>query len=128
MLTAGEYKRTLTLFGENTEKGREKFQEDLENIHYLFKRFVSRYRSVLDVDAVATGEVWFGTEALERGLADEVNTSDDYINRRIRQADVFEVHFARPKRLQDRLSSSMSAALDRLVLTWVSRFHNQRFW
>src|SRR5690554_8133796 len=69
MLTAVEYERTLTLVGENTEKGREKFQEDLENIHYLFKRFVSRYRSVLDVDAVATGEVWFGTEALQEALA-----------------------------------------------------------
>src|SRR5690554_806584 len=128
MLTAGEYKRTLTLFGENTEKGREKFQEDLENIHRLFKQFVSRYRPVLNVDEVATGEVWFGTEALQKALADEIRTSDEYISQRIRQADVFEVHFHRPKRLQDRLSSTMSAALDRLLLTWVSRLYNQRFW
>lgn len=128
MLTAGEYKRTLTLFGENTEKGREKFQEDLENIHRLFKQFVSRYRPVLNVDEVATGEVWFGTEALQKALADEIRTSDEYISQRIRQADVFEVHFHRPKKLQDRLSSTMSAALDRLLLTWVSRLYNQRFW
>ncbi|WP_193075404.1 protease SohB [Pseudomonas sp. FME51] len=128
MLTAGEYKRTLTLFGENTEKGREKFQEDLENIHRLFKQFVARYRPVLDIDSVATGEVWFGSEALENALADELKTSDEYISQRIRQADVFEVHFNRPKRLQDKLSSSVSAALDRLLLTWVSRFNNQRFW
>lgn len=128
MLTAGEYKRTLTLFGENTEKGREKFQEDLENIHRLFKQFVTRYRPTLDVDEVATGEVWFGTEALQKALADEIRTSDEYISQRIRQADVFEVHFHRPKKLQDRLSSTMSAALDRLLLTWVSRLYNQRFW
>lgn len=128
MLTAGEYKRTLTLFGENTEKGREKFQEDLENIHRLFKQFVSRYRPVLNVEEVATGEVWFGTEALQKALADEIRTSDEYISQRIRQADVFEVHFHRPKKLQDRLSSTMSAALDRLLLTWVSRLYNQRFW
>lgn len=128
MLTAGEYKRTLTLFGENTEKGREKFQEDLENIHRLFKQFVARYRPVLNVDEVATGEVWFGTEALQKALADEIRTSDEYISQRIRQADVFEVHFHRPKKLQDRLSSTMSAALDRLLLTWVSRLYNQRFW
>lgn len=128
MLTAGEYKRTLTLFGENTDKGREKFQEDLENIHRLFKQFVSRYRPVLNVDEVATGEVWFGTEALQKALADEIRTSDEYISQRIRQADVFEVHFHRPKKLQDRLSSTMSAALDRLLLTWVSRLYNQRFW
>ncbi|MGN5519192.1 protease SohB [Halopseudomonas sp. Lyrl_26] len=128
MLTAGEYKRTLTLFGENTEKGREKFQEDLENIHRLFKQFVSRYRPVLNVDEVATGEVWFGTEALQKALADEIRTSDEYISQRIRQADVFEVHFHRPKKLQDRLSSTMSAALDRLLVTWATRLYNQRFW
>lgn len=128
MLTAGEYKRTLTLFGENTEKGREKFQEDLENIHRLFKQFVARYRPVLDVDEVATGEVWFGTEALQMALADEIRTSDEYISQRIRQADVFEVHFHRPKKLQDRLSSTMSAALDRLLVTWATRLYNQRFW
>lgn len=128
MLTAGEYKRTLTLFGENTEKGREKFQEDLENIHRLFKQFVARYRPVLNIDEVATGEVWFGSEALEKALADELKTSDEYISQRIRQADVFEVHFQRPKKLQDRFSSTASATLDRLLLTWISRFHNQRFW
>ena len=128
MLTAGEYKRTLTLFGENTEKGREKFQEDLENIHRLFKQFVGRYRPALNIDEVATGEVWFGSEALEKALADELKTSDEYISQRIRQADVFEVHFQRPKKLQDRFSSTASATLDRLLLTWVSRFHNQRFW
>ena len=128
MLTAGEYKRTLTLFGENTEKGREKFQEDLENIHRLFKQFVARYRPVLDIDEVATGEVWFGSEALAKALADEIRTSDEYISQRTRQADVFEVHYHRPKKLQERLSSTASATLDRLLLTWASRFHNQRFW
>ncbi|GGD10294.1 protease SohB [Halopseudomonas salina] len=128
MLTAGEYKRTLTLFGENTEKGREKFQEDLENIHRLFKSFVGQYRPQLDVAEVATGEIWFGTEALEKSLADEISTSDQYISRMIHEADVFEVHYVHRKRLQDKLSAGMSATVDRLLLTWVSRFHNQRFW
>lgn len=128
LLTAGEYKRTLTMFGENTEKGREKFQEDLERIHTLFKQFVSRYRPSLDINAVATGEVWFGVEALDQQLADEVTTSDDYINKKIHMSDVFEVHFIRPKQLQDRLASSLSKAADKVLLTWVSRFHNQRFW
>ncbi len=128
MLTAGEYKRTLTLFGENTEKGREKFQEDLENIHRLFKSFVGKYRPQLDVSEVATGEIWFGTEALEKALADEITTSDQYISRMIHEADVFEVHYVQRKRLQDKLSVGMSATVDRLLLTWASRFHNQRFW
>lgn len=128
MLTAGEYKRTLTLFGENSEKGREKFQEDLENIHQLFKRFVSRYRPSLDIDAVATGEVWFGSETLENQLADELKTSDQYLSERVREADVFELNYQQRKRLQDRLSGGMANAADRLLLTWISRFNNQRFW
>lgn len=128
MLTAGEYKRTLTLFGENTEKGREKFQEDLENIHRLFKSFVGQYRPQLDVAAVATGEIWFGNEALEMALADEITTSDQYISRMVHEADVFEVHYVLRKRLQDKLSAGVSVMLDRLMLTWLSRFHNQRFW
>ncbi|MEH6388316.1 MULTISPECIES: protease SohB [Pseudomonas] len=128
MLTAGEYKRTLTIFGENTDKGREKFQEDLESIHRLFKDFVGRYRPILDIESVATGEVWFGLEALENALADELKTSDEYISQRIRVADVFEVHYAVRKRMQDKLASGLAASLDRLVLTWASRFHNQRFW
>ncbi len=128
MLTAGEYKRTLTLFGENTEKGREKFQEDLENIHRLFKGFVGRYRPSLDVEAVATGEVWFGLEAIDNALADEIMTSDQYVSQRVRQADVFEVHYVIRKRVQDKLAAGLSSSLDRLLLTWASRFHNQRFW
>lgn len=128
MLTAGEYKRTLTVFGENNDKAREKFQEDLENIHQLFKRFVSRYRPSLDIEAVATGEVWFGSETLENSLADEVKTSDQYLSERVREADVFELNYEHRKRLQDRLAGGMANAADRLLLTWVSRFNNQRFW
>ncbi|SDS06185.1 protease SohB [Halopseudomonas sabulinigri] len=128
MLTAGEYKRTLTVFGENSDKAREKFQEDLENIHQLFKRFVSRYRPALDIEAVATGEVWFGSEALDKHLADEVKTSDQYLSERVRQADVFELNYEQRKRLQDRLAGGMANAADRLLLTWASRFNNQRFW
>ena len=128
MLTAGEYKRTLTLFGENTDKDRAKFQEDLESIHRLFKDFVGRYRPILDVESVATGEVWFGLEALENALADELKTSDEYISQRVRVANVFEVRYAIRKRMQDKLASGLASSLDRLVLTWASRFHNQRFW
>ena len=128
MLTAGEYKRTLTVFGENNDKAREKFQEDLENIHQLFKRFVSRYRPSLDIEAVATGEVWFGTEALDHKLADEVKTSDQYLSERVSEADVFELNYEQRKRLQDRLSGGMAKAADKLLLTWVSRLNNQRFW
>jgi serine protease SohB len=78
-LYAGEYKRTLTLFGENTDKGREKMKADLEETHQLFKDFISSQRPSLDVGRVATGETWLGTRALELGLVDELKTSDDYL-------------------------------------------------
>ncbi|NKN31639.1 protease SohB [Marichromatium bheemlicum] len=77
--TAGEHKRTLTLFGENTEEGRRKLREQLEETHALFKRFVAEYRPGLDLDRVATGEYWHGTRAVELGLVDAIQTSDDYL-------------------------------------------------
>lgn len=128
MLTAGEYKRTLTLFGENTEQGRDKFKQDLETIHRLFKRFVSDYRPALDIDQVATGEVWFGADALEQKLADELKTSDQYLTERVRQADVFELRYVQRKKLQDKLAGGSASVIDRVLLAWASRFHNQRFW
>lgn len=79
LLTAGKYKRTLTVLGENTAEGREKFQRDLEATHALFKGYVAARRSQLDIEAVATGEVWLGTDALAQGLIDAVRTSDEYL-------------------------------------------------
>ncbi|AYC32864.1 protease SohB [Pseudomonas cavernae] len=127
VLTAGEYKRTLTVFGENTEKGREKFQEDLETTHELFKGFVARYRPQLAIDEIATGEIWLGQAALGKQLVDELKTSDEYLAERAKQADVFQLHYAQKKSLQERIGLAASLAVDRLVLTWVSRL-NQRFW
>ncbi|HLT04771.1 MAG TPA: protease SohB [Pseudomonas sp.] len=124
VLTAGEYKRTLTVFGENTEKGRQKFQEDLELTHVLFKDFVSRYRPQLDIDQVATGEVWLGQAALGRQLIDELKTSDEYLAERAREADIYQLHFAQKKSLQERVGMAASSTLDG-VLTGLQK---QRFW
>lgn len=126
--TAGEYKRTLTVFGENTEKGREKFQEDLLEIHEQFKNFVARYRPKLDIDEIATGEVWLGMSALEKQLVDELKTSDEYLAERAKEADLFQVHYAEKKSLQERVGLAASVALDRFALTWLSRLNQQRFW
>lgn len=79
LLTAGEYKRTLTLFGENTEKGRQKFQEDLEKIHSAFRDFVLKNRDQLDINEVATGEHWLAKDAFDLKLVDSLMTSDDYL-------------------------------------------------
>ncbi len=127
VLTAGEYKRTLTVFGENTEKGREKFQEDLETTHVLFKNFVARYRPQLDIDDIATGEVWLGLSALEKQLVDELKTSDEYLAERAKSAELFHLHYAEKKSLQERVGLAASVALDHFALTWLSRLQ-QRFW
>jgi len=114
--TAGEYKRTLTLFGENTEKGREKFLEELEVTHGLFKRFVSANRPGLDMDKVATGEVWYGQNALDEGLVDELQTSDAFIQARLPEWDVFEVRYVHKKNWQEKLGFAAEGALERAFL------------
>ena len=101
--TAGRHKRTLDLLGENTEQGRAKFREELEDIHVLFQEYVGRWRPNLDLDTVATGEAWYGQRALERALVDELVTSDEYLARACEDADVFEVSWVTPKRPIERL-------------------------
>lgn len=128
VLTAGEYKRTLTVFGENTEKGREKFQEDLDITHQLFKNFVSSYRPQLAIDEVATGEVWLGVAALDKQLVDELQTSDEYLATKAKTAEVFHLHYAERKSLQERVGLAASGSVDRVLLTWWSRLTQQRFW
>lgn len=114
--TAGEYKRTLTLLGENTEQGREKFREDLQETHLLFKQFVREMRPALDVDAVATGEHWFGTQALEKGLIDEISTSDDLLIDAMDKNQVIGVHYERRKKVMDRFMQSAALSFERLLL------------
>jgi serine protease SohB len=128
VLTAGEYKRTLTVFGENTEKGREKFQQDLDITHDLFKNFVARYRPQLAIDEVATGEVWLGMAAVDKQLVDELMTSDEYLATRAKTADVFHLHYVQRKSLQERMGMAATGSLDRLLLGWWSRLTQQRFW
>lgn len=128
VLTAGEYKRTLTVFGENTEKGREKFQEDLEITHELFKDFVASYRPQLSMDEIATGEVWLGLAAQGKLLVDELKTSDEYLAERAREADLFQLRYAEKKSLSERFGLAASVALDRVLLNWWNRLNQQRFW
>ncbi|MFB5172442.1 protease SohB [Erwinia amylovora] len=114
--TAGEYKRTLTLFGENTEQGREKFREELNETHQLFKQFVHQMRPTLDIDSIATGEHWYGQQALEKGLVDAIGTSDDLIIDHIEKHQVIGVRYARRKGMIDRFTQSATSSLERLLL------------
>lgn len=114
--TAGEYKRTLTMLGENTDAGREKFRQDLNETHQLFKDFVHQMRPSLDIDSVATGEHWYGTQALEKGLVDAIGTSDDLLLEHIEKRQVIGVRFAQRKRMMDRFTQSAAASAERLLL------------
>lgn len=113
VLTAGEYKRTLTLFGENTDKGREKFLDELEDVHTLFKSFVSDNRPQVNIDVVSTGEAWYGTRALEHDLVDELITSDELINEKCDHCDVFFVKYVEHKNKLDRVMDRFTGLLGR---------------
>ncbi|HID3971506.1 protease SohB [Enterobacter cloacae] len=119
--TAGQYKRTLTLLGENTEEGRQKFREDLNETHHLFKDFVHRMRPALDIEQVATGEHWYGTQAQEKGLVDDVGTSDDLLLNLMEGRELVGVRFTQRKRLLDRFTNSAAESADRLLLRWLQR-------
>jgi len=107
VLTAGKYKRTLTVLGENTEEGREKFKEELEEVHLLFQEFVGSRRPQLDMEEVATGEAWYGQRALERKLVDDISTSDEYLTNACKERDVFEVQWIEHKKPIERLMAQM---------------------
>lgn len=127
LLTAGEHKRTLTVFGENTDEGRQKFREDLEDIHALFKEYVVEQRPVLDIDEVATGEIWLGRRALDFKLVDAIKTSDEYLIEACERATVLEVKFVARKSLQEKLMSSFEMSLDRAVTRIWQRATTRQF-
>ncbi|CAM2854088.1 protease SohB [Moritella viscosa] len=110
-LTAGEFKRTLTMFGENDDAGREKFQQELEETHVLFKNFVSTHRPDMDIEKIATGEHWFGTHAHERGLVDTLQTSDDYLLKANKSKTIYIVKYVVRKKLAEKLAQAASMAI-----------------
>lgn len=127
MLTAGKYKRTLTLFGENTDEGRQKFIEDIERIHEQFKGYVSQRRPKLDIDAVATGEIWSGQDTLDLHLADRLSTSDQYLIEACEDRDVLMISFKAKRNLMERLSVGVQNTVDGVLLKWFDRLMKSRF-
>ena len=121
VLTAGEYKRTLTVFGENTEAGRQKFIADLEDTHSLFKEFVSDYRPQLEIEKVATGEHWYGKQALGLGLVDKLMTSDEYLLSASKVADIFAVRFVHKQNFMQKVGLTAGATLDGVLVKWWER-------
>ncbi len=127
LLTAGEYKRTLTVFGENTEEGREKFQSDLEHIHELFKGHVAKRRPALDIEAVATGEVWYGQDALEKGLVDALGTSEAYLVTRMEEARVVSVRLEARQPMGKRLGIAVREGVEGGVERLLERLDASRW-
>ena len=127
VISAGEFKRTLSTFGEITDKGRAKVQEDVENIHDIFKQWVKTHRPIVDVGRVATGETWVGMQAKERYLIDELNTSDDVLVAACRDADVFEVQFKFKQTLQDKLGAAIEAGISRATARILSADRMKEF-
>ena len=126
-LTAGEYKRTLTVFGENTDAGRQKFVDDLEKTHELFKDFVKQHRDVVDIDDVSTGEIWFGTEAKEKMLVDELGTSDDYVAKLAVDSDIYQVKYVQKKTMAEKIGIVTYAVIDKTLLKVWERLRLSRF-
>jgi serine protease SohB len=112
-ITAGRYKRTLTMFGKNTEEGREKLQQELEEVHELFKNQIREHRPKVDLERVATGEHWYGTRALELELVDEIRTSDDFLLEAAKERDLYHLTFRRRRRFAERLLGSAESLLAR---------------
>ena len=114
--TAGEYKRTLTMFGENNDAGRNKFREELEEIHGMFKGFVSEHRSEMDISKVATGEYWYGEKALELGLIDKIQTSDDFVLEANKDSKVYSIKYSGKKTVAEKLGFSVASIIERSVM------------
>ncbi|TMN33007.1 protease SohB [Pseudoalteromonas sp. S2755] len=127
MVTAGEYKRTLTLFGENTDKGREKFKEEIEETHGLFKHFVSDNRTELDIEKVATGEHWFGTQALELKLVDEISTSDDLLMSLNESHQLYKVAYKTKKGVAEKFGLQLGLAIERFSVKALTKLNQSKY-
>ena len=116
-ITAGEYKRTLSVFGKNTEKGRQKFIEQIEDTHALFKDFIRANRAQIDIDHVATGEYWYGKRALDLKLVDELLASDDYLFAASETCDIYEVIYKPKETLREKLAAGLEESVSRILFS-----------
>ncbi|TPW15801.1 MAG: periplasmic protease [Halothiobacillaceae bacterium] len=121
LITAGKYKRTLTVFGENTAEGREKFRQEIDETHKLFQEFITTHRPQVELERVATGEHWYGTQAIDFKLVDELITSDDYLMSASETHSVYEVHYTTKKTLAQRFGLFANETIDRIKSGWQQR-------
>jgi serine protease SohB len=124
-ITAGEYKRTLTPLGEITEKKKAKFQEQIDDVHELFKSHVQKYRNIVDIQVVATGEYWYGIKALEIKLVDELKTSDDYLLEASKQFEVYQIYTPKKESLREKLSGSVNSIISSAIEKNLTKTENK---
>ena|SRR3990167_180975 len=117
MQTAGEYKRTITMFGENTDAGREKLKEEIDSIHDQFKDLIKQHRPQINLAETATGEYWLAQRAQSLQLVDEIKTSDEYLLSNSHHANIYEICFEERKPLLQRLTASAKMMLEKLFIT-----------
>lgn len=113
--TAGNFKRTLTMLGKNSDESRAKFKDDLENIHKLFKGFIAKYRPDLDIAEVSTGECWFGTDALNMKLVDHISTSDDFLLNKLSSHNLYKIEYKANKGIMSKLEAFGFKVADRIL-------------
>ncbi|WAU72596.1 protease SohB [Acinetobacter sp. TR11] len=121
LYTAGEYKRTVTMFGENTPEGKAKFEEELQQTHALFKHFVEKYRPQLDVAKVATGEHWYGEDARELNLVDKLQTSDEYLLSLLPKHDVYVINTRKRPTFGEKLGLQAAQMAESLIPTVIGK-------
>ena len=122
LYTAGQYKRTVTMFGENTPEGKDKFEQELQQTHTLFKHFVEKYRPKLNVEKVATGEHWYGQDAVELNLVDALQTSDEVILKLLPDHDVYLIHTRRKPTLGEKLGLQAAQVADQFMPVVLNKF------
>jgi serine protease SohB len=123
--TAGNYKRTVTMFGENTDKDREKLNEQLEEIHLLFKNFITSQRKNIDIEKVATGEYWYGENALSLNLIDEIMTSDEYILSMKEKFEITHIKYKPVKTFSDKISKISSSFTNKAIGSLEQKNHDK---
>ncbi len=122
-VTAGKYKRTLTMFGENTPEARDKFKQEITLIHNRFKAIVAKYRTKIDIENIATGEYWLAEDAKELNLVDQISTFDEYLQNRLDFTKVCAIKISIDKDEKKSLKDILKKLL--MAKTWIKTVRKQ---
>lgn len=109
-----------------TKEDFQKTRDEIEGIFALFKEFVHQNRPSLKIEEVATGETWFGKDALKKGLCDEIKTVDSVLADFVDQGFyVYDIKYGKPQveplreLFGGRTNSQDSGNIFRSGLRWV---------